>query len=224
MREDSRNRRDTGTGAGLYWWRSLQEFWDEVVWLMEKAMGEIRERAGASRRGFTLTEMLIVIVVIGILAGLLMPSIWRAHQSAYATQCKNNLHQLHLSIELYRRSNDETYPYAAKMPSLKLNELPGIAEVLEREVTNSKVFKCPSDKQGYYAREGSSYEYNTRLGGRQVLSGRFAEVLGETRTPLFFDYEDFHGQKGTPGARNYVYVDGHIEGALAQESETEEEE
>jgi prepilin-type N-terminal cleavage/methylation domain-containing protein len=60
-------------------------------------------------RGFTLIEMMVVIAIIGVLAGLLLVALGPARQRARTFQCAHNLRQLGQAMDQYVTTN-QRYP------------------------------------------------------------------------------------------------------------------
>ncbi len=125
-------------------------------------------------RAFTLTELLVVIAVIGILAALLLPVLKSAKQRAGGTTCANNLRQLGLAFTLYCDSNGETFPAPGSAGVYGPQREDWIWWHPGRDVTRSAVvpylanfnatlFRCPQDswaspKRGYaYSYSFTSY-------------------------------------------------------------------
>jgi prepilin-type N-terminal cleavage/methylation domain-containing protein len=64
-------------------------------------------RTPAAKCGFTLTELLVVISIIGMLMSLLFPAVQAARESARQTVCKNNLHQVGLAVLSFESTKGE---------------------------------------------------------------------------------------------------------------------
>jgi prepilin-type N-terminal cleavage/methylation domain-containing protein len=74
-----------------------------------------RDRKGriqvkTDRLGFTVLELLVVVAIIGILAGILLPVLGSARKRAMITVCRGQLVQFSQKIEMYRISWEEEYP------------------------------------------------------------------------------------------------------------------
>jgi prepilin-type N-terminal cleavage/methylation domain-containing protein len=57
-----------------------------------------------ARRAFTLVELLVVMAIIGVLAGLLLPAVNQARETARAANCTSNLRQIQMASMLYESS------------------------------------------------------------------------------------------------------------------------
>ena len=62
--------------------------------------------------GFTLIELLVVMVIIALLVGLLLPALGRAREEARKTQCRSNLRQIGLAMNIYCNDNQGWTPPA----------------------------------------------------------------------------------------------------------------
>ncbi len=66
------------------------------------------------KSSFTLVELLVVIGIIGVLAGMIMPALGGARATSVRTDCVNNRHQLGLAALQYAGDNKQHIPFLLK--------------------------------------------------------------------------------------------------------------
>lgn len=93
------------------------------------------------KRGFTLVEMLVVLAIVIVLLAMLLPVAQNIRESARATQCANNQHQMGVALQKYIASFSKP-PTAYAM----LNEM---GQFLAGQSTasysaQSAIYNCPS--------------------------------------------------------------------------------
>lgn len=102
---------------------------------------------------FTLVELLVVIAIIAILAGLLLPALNKARESARQLKCTSSMKQLSTAMTLYNsQSDDWNVPLKISdaetiwMKNETLADLLGVKYDKTYREMKDKKFLCPSVK------------------------------------------------------------------------------
>jgi prepilin-type N-terminal cleavage/methylation domain-containing protein len=83
---------------------------------------------------FSLIELLVVISIIAILAGMLLPALQRAKKHAHKVTCMGNLSQMGKAATMYRDDNDnELPPWISNLNEIYLGNTPDS-------------YRCPEDQ------------------------------------------------------------------------------
>ena len=98
------------------------------------------ENLPRSPAAFTLIELLIVIAIIGILAGIMLPALARAREHANMISCTNNLHELAAALQMYAQDSDGFFPVEKSVK----NPHKHLCKALCPYGAERRIFYCPS--------------------------------------------------------------------------------
>jgi prepilin-type N-terminal cleavage/methylation domain-containing protein len=103
------------------------------------------------QRGFTLTELVVVLAAVLVLALLLLPALDRAKKRSSRVDCVNHLKQIGTAFRLWAGDNNELYPMSVSVTSGGTMELvpSGVVfphfQVMSNELNTPKNVVCPND-------------------------------------------------------------------------------
>ena len=106
------------------------------------------------KRTFTLIELVVVIVIIGIIAAILFSVFAQPIERSKRPQCLSNAKQLGLGLMMYAQDYDEHLPPAEKWMT-----------VTQPYIKNKTIYVCPVVKKES-PKTAASYAMDSRLSGR----------------------------------------------------------
>ncbi|MBM3834274.1 MAG: DUF1559 domain-containing protein [Verrucomicrobia bacterium] len=189
----------------------------------------------ACRGGFTLIEVLVVIAVIGVLAGILLPVLAKARAKAYGTLCLNNHKQLGLALEMYAGDHNDGLPYnlgadatrATVASGQYLNWVNNVMNwELEADNTNAfllsagglgsysqrvgGIYKCPSDTALSEVQKEAGWNRRVRSVSMNAMLGYAGSFLAgavNTNNPSYRQY--FKLSQVRYPSEIFTFVDEH---------------
>ena len=111
--------------------------------------------------GFTIVELLVVIGLIGLLSGLIVPSLNGIRQKALDTKCLSNLRNDFVAIEAWMQKRRGQLPMCEFLPvATDTGPVGGLPELLKGHLPdNCETWRCPNDHDDDSLATGTSYLY-----------------------------------------------------------------
>lgn len=118
--------------------------------ILKRKQGRLRiglfQRCRAKKRcqGFTIVELLVVIVIISILLGLLMVALGSARSTARITQCQNNLREIGMAAQMYVNVKDKFPTGYDTSTGTTRRWMDLLKPYLDKKLS---VYQCPNDSK-----------------------------------------------------------------------------
>ncbi len=155
------------------------------------------------KRTFTLIELVVVIVILGIIAAILFPIFAQPRERASQPSCLSNAKQLGTALIMYAHDYDRQLPPAEKWMT-----------VTQTYTKYLSIYICPLVKKES-PKTASSYAMDTRLSGRSLnkLKEPANRALAYDSTRTDWDAADpgqtFAARHNEGKQGSLVFADGH---------------
>lgn len=152
-----------------------------------------REMKMKYQRGFTLLEMMVVVAIIAILAGILIPNFTRARAQAATSACMANEKTIATALELYYTDNQK-YPASASVDATFVKTMSGYMNQVPIDPT--------AGSGAYYkyalVSNGGVVTYNITCPGTHDPATLMALTGGASTTSTKIEYDSQNGFSTSP--------------------------
>jgi prepilin-type N-terminal cleavage/methylation domain-containing protein/prepilin-type processing-associated H-X9-DG protein len=195
------------------------------------------------RRGFTLTELVLVIAAVSMLGAVLVPLVSQARARSRLTACTANLGQVSRAVLQFATDHQHKLPRMENSPApggwwYYKEQVKGYTGLKGPSSAKDKIFACPDDRGYGDAGENptpfclskrhnfTSYVFNgVNLSGMPNIAGRdVGTINGPARTLLVMEWtahaplswhRSLTGQANAPFYNNAESVVGFVDGHVA---------
>ena len=189
-------------------------------------------------RGFTMTELLVLLAVVSVVAAIVVASATSAREKSLLTRCTGNLQQVTRALSAYSNDHDQTLPGPETTMPQSLwwwykEQVKGYMGLTGPSSENDRAFACPADR-GYSDPipfrlsprfDYGSYVFNgvTLPGLPNIAGWRLSAIKDPRRTLLVMEWTahaPLSWHKSKTGRNNMPFycdaesvvgfVDGHV--------------
>jgi len=154
------------------------------------------------KKGFTLVELMVVLAIIAVLAGVAVPVSRSVLAKSREAACLGNLKSIGGGLQLYLQDNNNRLPTLALGRADKSSQEPVLETVILAYIESEEAFHCPADT-AEFEKTGSSYNWNITQNGLHMSKVSFFGIDDKPEAiPLVSDKESWH-----PGGTNFLYAD-----------------
>jgi prepilin-type N-terminal cleavage/methylation domain-containing protein/prepilin-type processing-associated H-X9-DG protein len=159
---------------------------------VERITGKSPCASSARADGFTLIEVLLVLVIIAVLAAILLPALAKARERGQAILCLNNTRQLELAWQLYADDHESLLPYNLVMKEFSFRtNINWVNNVMTWDLSSdntntatiteaslgpyasgvTSIYRCPSDRALSVMQSTNGWDHRIRSYSMNAMMG-----------------------------------------------------
>ncbi len=154
--------------------------------------------------GFTITELLVSVAIIGLLTAIAVPSFAKLQARSKKVKCMDNLRQLYGALSAYSQDNSMRWPQVPEESGRSEEQIAAVfVPTTEPYGASQDIWLCPSDRHSSMLLEQEEVEY--AISYVPCLFDNRPNTPYRWNMPWLRERGNFH-----PGGGHQVFPDGSV--------------